>query len=56
MEDWFQLLKDELKEYTDKDLKNWPDEWWKQLKHEGMTPIQAIRTTLRTMGRKDARQ
>jgi hypothetical protein len=51
MEDWFQLLHNELQKHNDDRLWNWPTEWWKQLLFEGMNPMQAVRYTTRVMYR-----
>jgi hypothetical protein len=51
MEDWFQLLNNELQKQDDEHLWNWPTEWWKQLLFEGMNPMQAVRYTTRVMHR-----
>ena len=48
-ENWFQVLREELKEYDDDHLLHWPAEWWKQLLREGMNPVQAVRYTTRVM-------
>jgi hypothetical protein len=50
VEDWFELLQDELQRYDDDHLLHWPTEWWKQLLREGMNPAQAVRYTTRVMG------
>jgi hypothetical protein len=45
MEEWLQVLRDELQRYDDEDLRYWPVLWWKELHREGMNPLQAIRYT-----------
>ncbi len=45
MEEWLQVLRDELQRYDDEDLRYWPGLWWKELHREGMNPLQAIRYT-----------
>jgi len=45
----FQILQDELKEYSDDHLWHWPIEWWNKLLREGMNPAQAVRYTTRVM-------
>ena len=51
MENWFQILQDELQGYDDDLLLQWPIEWWEQLLREGMNPAQAVRYTTRVMRR-----
>jgi hypothetical protein len=56
VENWFQILQDELQRYDDELLSHWPIEWWKQLLREGMNPAQAVRYTTRVMHRREHRQ
>jgi hypothetical protein len=52
MTNWLQRLEEELQNYGDDDLQQWPVEWWMQLQREGMNPPQAIRYTTRVMHKK----
>ncbi len=49
MEDWHQVLEDEIQKYNNDLLRQWPIEWWKQLIREGMNPAQAVRYTARVL-------